>query len=192
MGINFKRLKSDIDVDALNAALIEHKDLWDQFTQRQDLEGSPHSETKTIFVRWCANQSVDAAFNEIPAINYPAFTDLPAVWPLIKKIEEAVGSKSLGRVLIVKMVGNSKIDRHADEGAYSDHYERFHLVLESNGEVYFSVDGVDGVVEYVNMKKGELWWFNHKQPHWVYNYSNEDRIHLILDCVAPRYRTERV
>ncbi len=172
--------------------LEKQPEIWGEITDRQTTPGSPHSDTKSIFLRWCASKDIPAVFTEIPAIDYPAMDKLMEVWPLLHEIENLVGSKQLGRVMIVKLEAGGMIDAHVDEGAYADHYERFHLPLQSNKDNCFFVESDDGTGgEFATMLPGELWWFNHKKRHWASNLGDQPRIHLIIDAVAPKYRRER-
>lgn len=186
---NFQRLTTDLPVSALNAALLRHSNLWSEITARQEYEGSAHRHTQTIFLRWCEGQTIEAAFSEIRAIDYPACNKLPESFELAQMALRKIGTdspKDLGRILITSLNPHGIISPHIDEGAYADHYERFHLVLESEpGNLFFCGD------EVAQMKPGELWWFNHKKTHTVYNGSDRARVHMIIDCVAPDFRRER-
>lgn len=185
--INFRTVASQIDVSKLVSQLDSKPALFNAVTDRQDYEGSAHKDTRAIFLRWCKGLSLVSAFTEIPAFNFPAMGELTEAHELINKITSEVGARELGRILIVSLRPGGVITPHADEGAYADHYERFHIVLKSEpGNIFYCGD------ESVEMKTGELWWFNHKENHRVVNHSNAERIHMIVDCVAPNYRRERI
>lgn len=189
---NFALLKSGVDVSPLLAALERKKNLFDEITARQTTPGSPHRYTRAIFLRWAKSQTIDAAFTEIEAIDYPALEELPEARPLIIEILKNAESRELGRVLIVELQPGGYIERHSDEGDVADHYERFHLPLFSEeGNWFFShIHGTESR-EAVHMKPGEIWWFNHKSDHELENRSHTPRLHLIVDCVAPAFRRER-
>ena len=188
---NFKLIKAGADVTPLLSALDREQHLFDQITARQNAPGSPHADTKAIFLRWAKSQTIEAAFTEIPAIEYPALEALPEARALIAEVVQAVGAKELGRVLITALKPGGKITRHADEGMVADHYERFHVALQSDDHNLFFSYRPDGTGEVVHMKAGQIWWFNHKRDHELSNASDRVRIHLIVDCVAPEYRKER-
>lgn len=190
--MNFKRLKTGLDCDRLLGVLLRHWSMFGDITARQTTPGSPHVDTETIFLRWCESQTVDAAFTEIPAVDYPAMKVFgEVVNPLVGELMAEVGSNELGRVLLVNLKPGGVITRHADEGAYADYYERFHVCLTSDeGNIFMSETEAE-CGEFVHMKSGELWWFNHKQPHWAMNHSKSPRLHLIVDCVAPYWHRER-
>lgn len=188
---NFKLIKAGADVAPLLQALEREAHLFDQITARQTTPGTPHTDTKAIFIRWAKSQTVEAAFSEIPAVDYPARASLPEVLPLIEEVLKSVGSTEIGRVLITTLKPGGKISRHADEGMVADHYERFHVSLQSDDHNLFYSYRPDGRGEVVHMKPGQIWWFNHKREHELDNTSDRPRIHMIVDCVAPAYRKER-
>lgn len=192
---HFKRIANGIDVSHAVEDIRRHPELWRQITDRQNYAGSSHKDTETIFLRWCAGQSLVAAFTEIPAIDYPALGFLPKVFLLVYealKLVKADRPERIGRVIIARLKPGGFITPHIDEGAYADHYERFHVSLESDGgNAFMAGDPSTGCGEFVHMRPGELWWFNHKTSHWVANGSDTPRTHLIIDAVAPKYRRER-
>lgn len=188
---NFVLLKTGVDVSALLSALDAKPHLLDQITGRQTTAGSPHRYTEAIFLRWCEAQTVEAAFTDIEAIDYPALAELPEARPLIAEVLDRVGGKKLGRVLITNLHPGGVIDPHADEGAVADYYERFHVVLQSDecNRFYSKIGPCE--FESVHMKPGEIYFFNHKRVHKLVNASDRPRLHLIVDCVAPSFRRER-
>lgn len=188
----FKRIQSGISTRFLSRAIDYDPYIWDEITERQTTPGSPHYDTHTIFVRWCRKMTIEAVFTDLEAIDYPAKKRLPYIDYLINHVMDAVGSTELGRVIITSLKPGGVIAPHVDEGAYADHYERFHLVLKSEFGNRFEVLNNSQHGEFVWMKQDELWWFDHKKEHAAKNMSNEERIHMIVDCVAPKYRTERI
>lgn len=187
---NFQRLASGLNVKPLLEAISRQPDLWKQFLARQLTPGSPHADTETIFLSWSKEQTVDACFNDLVPWPYPAAEDLPEAKSLIAKLMDLCAAKEIGRVIIAKLSPGGMITPHTDEGAYADYFERFHMCLDSEpGNVFFCGDEEFG--EYVYMKPGEVWWFNHKERHWVANHSYVPRVHMIIDAVAPAFRRER-
>lgn len=190
--IDFKRIDDvAFDPSDLLVAVEKNPDLWKQVTNRQLYPGTAHADTETIFLRWCESQNVDAAFNDLEAIDYPALQLLPEVKPLFQQLGAAVKGEVLGRIILVNLIPGGYIRPHVDEGAYADHYERFHMSLQSDLGNMFFVGKPDYFGEFVHMKPGEAWWFNHKKTHWLANMSDRPRLHLIVDMVAPLYRRER-
>lgn len=187
---NFQRLASGLNVKPLLEAISRQPDLWKQFVARQMTPGSPHKDTECIFLSWSEEQTVEACFTDLVPFPYPASEALPEANRLIETVLDLSMANKLGRVIIAKLNPGGFITPHADEGAYADYFERFHVCLESDpGNTFFC--GQEDHGEYVHMRPGELWWFNHKEKHFVSNNSAAPRIHLIVDCVAPEYRRDR-
>jgi Aspartyl/Asparaginyl beta-hydroxylase len=182
---HFQKLASGLAVFPLLSAIDAQPKLFKEISGRQDYQGSAHQDTKSIFLRWCKDLGVSSAFTEIPAFDYPAMGKLPEAQELIQFAIRAAGGQKLGRVLIVSLRPGGVITPHADEGAYADHYERFHIVLKSESVIFKCAD------EWVEMEPGDLYWFNHKEQHEVASYSKEPRVHMIIDMVAPKFRRER-
>lgn len=189
---HFKKLASGLLVGDLLRGLILQPELWKQVTDRQDYAGSAHKDTETVFLRWCPGRTIESAFTEIEAVDYPAAAALPGAEGLVNFALMEAGAEKLGRVIVARLRPGGFITPHVDEGAYADHYERFHISLESeSGNTFMVGDDQTDCGEFVHMRPGELWWFNHKMTHWVANRSERPRTHLIIDAVAPRYRRER-
>ena len=162
---HFLRLATGLDVSKLMGELDAQPQLFDEITGRQDYPGSAHKDTKCVFLRWCKGLDVTSAFTEIPAFDFPAMGKLPAAHELINYSIHRANAQQLGRVLIAKLRPGGVITPHADEGAYADFYERFHVVLKSeDGNIFRCED------ETVEMKTGDLWCFNHKSEH-EFNYN---------------------
>ncbi len=155
--------------------------MFDDFTLRQTTSGSPHHATRCIVLRApAAPLSTDVVFNCIESVDIGANIDrLPAVQSLCAEACRLLRVKELGRVMLVELPAGGRIDRHADEGAYAAHYDRFHLVLTSaHGNTFTNGD------ETIYMQPGELWKFNHHIEHEVANNSTAPRVHLIIDAVT--------
>lgn len=166
------------------AAAIEEQaacQLWDVFTARQDTPGSPHHDTRTIVLRApaAAELTNDVIFNTLESEDTGAIGHLPAVVDLCRAACERLGVKELGRVMLVELAPGGYVDRHFDDGAYAAHYDRFHLVLQSDvGNTFTCGD------ETIHMQPGQLWKFDHRTEHEVRNASARPRIHLIIDATV--------
>jgi hypothetical protein len=171
-----------LDPAPLMAAIDAQPGIWRAITQRQEYPGTAHADTETIFLRGPIPGCSDV-FNDIRCVDYGVFLDMlaPRVHALLRRLLDSVdGYDEIGRAMIVKLKSGGHIMPHVDEGRYADFYDRFHLVMR--GACRFRV--ADAVFSY---PPGVVFWFNHKLEHEVWN-SGEDRVHLILDVVAPAYR----
>lgn len=82
-------------------------------------------------------------------------------------------------IRLLRLAPGSNIKEHRDRGAgYPFGNFRVHIVIRTHPDVSFIVAG-----EKVPMKTGECWYADFDQPHSVVNNSNEDRVHLIIDCI---------
>lgn len=166
--------------------LDAHPDLWGQITARQDFPGSDHKDTETIYLRGPAKLDVPSDYMAVGnAVDYLGnLGELPACADLLRHALETVGASELGYVMIVKLKAGGYVTPHIDEGPYSDHFTRFHLVLSTNAACVFHVEQEDQ-----HMQAGELWQFDHKSTHHFVNNGDTDRIHIIFDAVpAPALR----
>ena len=162
------------------AAEAEHCGMWDEFTARQDTPGSAHHATRCIVLRGPDTENLDkeAVFGCLESVDLPTIERLPAVRELCRLACQLLRVRTLGRVMMVELPASAAIDRHRDEGAYAEHFDRFHLPLVSEpGNVFTCGD------ETIHMAPGELWQFNHRIEHEVANNSSAPRIHLIIDAV---------
>lgn len=197
MQSSFIKIAENIDVKPLVEELNSKPALWGEITERQFAPGSPHRDTQSIFIRGPKERTLDAIFNAIETVDYPACFKIESLDNIMTSFCKLVEPKSIGRILIVNLFAGGMIQPHADEGAYADHYDRFHLSLQSEaGNLFYSTHVKDerGLCvhgEMVHMRAGELYCFNHKREHWLHNQSALGRIHLIIDAVAPKYRYER-
>jgi hypothetical protein len=142
-------------------------------------------------LRWAAANTFASIRDSLSCETLPFFAHLAEAHPLLERALAKVGATELGRVFIVKLKPGGRVYPHSDVGTYADHFERFHLCLKAGPGFEYSVQHPTGPVESANMRAGELWWFNHKRTHWAYNGDAEERITIILDCVAPAFKRKR-
>lgn len=187
-GESFRLVASGIEVGPLLERLRGDPDLWLAEHGRQNYAGSAHRESQAIVLRWCKEKTVQAAFTEIEAVDCPAAEKLmPQAGAAFDAALDAVGEVEYpGRAMITRLKPWGRVYPHSDEGAYAEHYDRFHLCLAADEGSVFRVGA-----ESFTAKPGELWWFNHKREHSVENNGKADRVHLIIDAVAPAYRALR-
>lgn len=143
---------------------------WEEWTYKQDTF-EVHSHTKNLSI--IKNEE----YNETPGSktkNYILIKkDLENIESLIKN---SYGDGIILSTEIVNLPAGKKVDRHVDEGYSLETNPRIHLVLQTNDNVIFKVDGEDK-----NMKLGEMWEINNTKLHSVENNGDIDRIHMIID-----------
>jgi Aspartyl/Asparaginyl beta-hydroxylase len=193
-----KLLSNDFEITDFLNKLDSMPELWRENTWRQDyvveLERpiSPQKDTEAVMFRWAPQNTIESVRDSLSIVNHPNLDLIPEVLPIIQKCMNLAGSIECGRVFIAKLKPGGVVIPHSDYGMYSDHFERFHLVLSSDLGNRFYVEDTQGNMTGAFMKPGEFFWFNHKENHWAVNDSQRPRMHLIIDMVSPKYRRERV
>lgn len=177
----FKLHQHGLDTQPLLDALAANPELWGEITVRQDYPGSAHHDTQCIFLRGPAEFTPHEYQGTLDAHDFPALDVLRhPVEQLLKPVLESLGATELGYVLVVALKPGGVITEHTDEGAYAEHYSRFHIALTQSRWASLRVGGY-----FQNFAQGELWEFNHRVPHSGDNFGPEPRIHLIFDAVIP-------
>ncbi len=189
MSHKFALIAEWLEVQPLLMKVLEHEQLWAERTERQNYPGSAHKQTETIYLRWAVDESVYGGFYCLESMDHAETVVhfAPAIFDLVPRVLTTINPhwNDLGRVILTRMKPGAVITEHIDEGPYADKYDRFHVCL--SGVSNFIVDGQRQI-----MRQGDLWWFNHKLPHRVENFDTAgDRVHLIIDLVAPAYRAMR-
>lgn len=186
---NCKRIATGLDVQPFLAALTEHREMWSEITIRQDYPDSAHHDTECIFVRGPEEFTPEKFFMDLGSYDYATLEKLgETLTPLIKPLLlDVLRITELGRVLIVNLKSTGSVDEHIDEGTYADHFARFHIVVTTNAWCFNTTGG-----EVAHWEQGECWWFDHKKPHSATNMGATDRIHIIIDAVAPDFPMPQV
>ncbi len=180
----FLKLQSDVDVTPLSALLDAHPELWDQQSRRKTAPGTPHAEMSDIWVRYNddarARETGDwSGFNDrhVP-VWYPAWDVLrPALEPLLHDMMARSCAWMLGGVLITRIRPGCVIEAHTDEGWHVDYYDKLYLSVRSaRGACFWSGD------ERITPAPGDLYRFDNRAEHGVFNDGEQERITLIV-CV---------
>lgn len=89
----------------------------------------------------------------------------------------------LTSVRLLKLCAGSEILEHRDHRLSAQHGEaRIHVPIVTNERVVFFLGG-----EPVPMAAGEAWYLDLELPHRVTNLSDEDRVHLVIDCIVDEW-----
>lgn len=83
----------------------------------------------------------------------------------------------MGGVLITRIPAGKQVYPHIDEGWHAGHYEKFAIQVKGNKEQAFCFNK-----ESLSPETGDVFWFRNDVPHWVTNFSEEERITLIC-CI---------
>lgn len=179
---NFLKIAEGVDVGPLLAGVAMRPHLWNQNTLRTAHAGTAHAQADDIWLRFNEirgdGQSV---VDDLQCVNYPALAELPWARPLIFGLMARMEGEQLGRCLITRLKPGACITPHEDQGAPATYYDRFHILLKNNpGSIFRAGD------EQVQMRAGEVWWFDNTKEHEVINHSNDDRLTLIVDIRTTR------
>lgn len=86
----------------------------------------------------------------------------------------------LESVRFLRLAAGAEIREHRDfKLSVDDGVARMHVPIKTNPDVDFMLGG-----KRVAMLEGEVWYLNFNLPHSVRNKGNEDRVHLVIDCIA--------
>ena len=82
-------------------------------------------------------------------------------------------------IRLLSLSPNSYIKEHRDDSAgYENGFFRIHIPIQTNDKVIFTVNKKN-----LPMCEGECWYANFNRPHFVSNEGENDRIHLVIDCL---------
>ena len=199
MNRNFELIGKEMNFNAVKQEITEHEERFNDFLDRQNFEGSPFKDTRCIPCRMTFEDDVDPSWSpeeileyrktkgvtNINAIDCPIYESFPAVYHEVMKIAGFMQAEQLGRVIIAELKPGGHILPHYDYGAYHDFYDRLHLVISGKG-CHFRVGR-----EIVKMLPGEIWLFNNRAQHEVWNDSDEARYHVVIDLKLKGSRVAR-
>ena len=158
--------------------IMEQTDKFNAIKLRQHIPGSPHIQTRSIYLRGIDPKMAtqEAWQNSLAAEATPEQEHFPKTFSICKQLMSLVGGVRLGAVMIVELPPGAVIHPHADEGLRAGYYQRFHVML--SGEHIWLNPGIGRT----HMKAGEIWWVDNNVEHAVKNPSStEYRWVLIVD-----------
>lgn len=166
-----------LDTFAFLASLYARREAFNDETRRQLYPGSPHRDTRAIFLRGPEQPTPARWFEDVPHVDYPALADWPEATAVLAEIGWHLPFGAvLGKAMIVELKSEGAIAWHTDEGPYAERYERFHLPLTTNPEAFLLSGG-----EQVHVPVGLLIRFDNRVLHSAVNGGRTPRIHLIVD-----------
>lgn len=135
-------------------------DIWVRYNDYNNFNGSLEEFNKEHISTW-----------------YPEAYKLPSVIDLCYQVMYVVGGSALGGVLITKIPPGGSVEPHIDTGWHASYYEKFAVQLKGNDFQAFHFEGYSLVTH-----PGDVYTFDNSRTHWVTNYSDEDRMTLII-CI---------
>lgn len=176
------------DVNPLMLNIKRHPELWREDTYLRDYPQGPFGEIESIMLRFPEKRVFEqeeelekykrgeSQFDQHESIDYPAFGVLTEARPIVFGLMALVQGERLGRVMINKIAPGGRIYPHEDSPEHTAYYTRFHVVLQSAPGCYIRAGD-----EQMDMKAGDVFWFNNKLNHEVVNNSACDRISMVID-----------
>ncbi len=177
--VSFARLPCELDLALLQAEveLLLHQP-WVDHVNKKDYQGG-----WDVLPLRCQLQHVNAH----PVLqgfaiatgdeweNLPVLEQCPAIQSIFHQLQCPIKAARL-----MRLKAGAEIKPHRDECLSIEFGEaRVHVPIHTSAAVSFIVDK-----KLIPMRAGELWYFNANQVHEVYNRGSEDRINLVIDCVA--------
>jgi len=180
---NFQQLAVVDSVPLLNQ-ILRQPQLWQADTYLRDYPQGPFGDVETIFLRFppASVTELEQSFkDQHECVWMDGWLHLPAAHEIVFALMSKVQGERLGRVMINKIKAGGHIYPHADTPVHAQYWDRYHVVIKSSPDCSFRCG-----YEEVNMSTGSVWWFQNAIEHEVWNRSDEDRIHLIVDIRTQR------
>lgn len=115
--------------------------------------------------------------------NLPVLERCPVIVSIFNQLQCPIRAARL-----MRLKAGAEIKPHRDRGLSVEFGEaRLHVPIHTSANVSFIVDN-----QTIPMRAGELWYFNADQIHEVYNRGDEDRINLVIDCIANEWLCEQI
>lgn len=172
-GVGALRIPMDFDPGPLQAELRALSDAdWRPHPNTQDYAGA----WRSLSLRSLSGREGDAGTHSDRAGDYhdtPALARSPALRALLEALPAKVGCARL-----LSLSAGARIHEHRDPG--TDLWSgtvRLHVPIKTDARVRFTVDGRP-----LSLAAGECWYLNADHPHAVHNGSDQERVHLVIDC----------
>jgi len=185
---HFHKITGGLNVAPILAQLDAAPDLWGAHRARLDAPDSPHATSADIWVRYNDIRPFQAGARPWSEINnphipiwYPAWYRVPALRAPVMSIMALSQAEMLGGVLITRVPAGGRIAPHIDTGWHVETYSKFYVCLKGAPGAEMLCE-VDGEVEAMCPKPGDLHLFDNRKMHWVENRSDHERMTLIV-CV---------
>ena len=183
--MNMRFIRNVPGIPPLIEELAEYADLWNFYNFRTKGYGdSPHRDVSDIWLRYrdWSELNMDAMrdFGNTPTADYTHWYATAHLMPSIKQmIENIAVTENLlefGACLITKIPPGKCVFPHSDNDYHATHFkDKYLLLLQSEPGQTFNYEN-----ETHTGKTGDLFHFNNNVTHWVNNYSDDDRISLII------------
>ena len=99
----------------------------------------------------------------------------PHIQPILDLLKQYYEYKQYA-IFITRLAPKAMINPHPDTGNFLELCNRIHVPLKTNPDVKYLIDKNSYYWE-----RGKIYEFDNTRVHGVYNNSDEDRIHLIIN-----------
>ena len=166
---NFINVMDVTDVKLFLSSFMNND--WDKYKYEQETF-DVHNETQTISLIY------DEEFHkELAKRRECQAVFVPFLGVIEKKLLAIHQTGFIVRAILVKLPAGSSIKLRQDSGKFLENTYRYHLPIQTNKDVIFTVGG-----ESKNLEEGFIWEIkNSDKINLVKNDGATDRIHLIID-----------
>jgi mannose-6-phosphate isomerase-like protein (cupin superfamily) len=180
-GQRFCRLATGIDATAIRNELEANREAWLEEKQTA-LTMRTRASTMNILLREISHLPNQDRYAALRTESRPVSPRFPTAIAMAERLAQLCGG-TMGKTRLAALKPGAEIPAHADWGLYHELTERIHLVIRNHGGTYFTCG--DSTVE---MRDGEVWWFDNLTRHHVINTGSLWRTHLIVDLEGHAYR----
>jgi len=173
---NFKCHRKSVDIYPVLFEIRNNQAAWAAQTGRQS-RVAVQAQTNAIPLRGLRRSKIRGRRRR--DVHESRYTSLAGRFPNTVALLESLASDlggHLGRAKFARLPPGARVLPHVDRGEYYAFRDRYHLVVDSDGESVLTAGD-----EEVRMHTGELWWFDNKKIHSAWNRSDRHRIHLVFD-----------
>ena len=173
-------LLGNVDVLPLRLQIERHPELWNQHTGRTEQAEGAHTQISDIWLRWrpkeelLAPENYNEKFAELTW--YPGIAALPAARDILMQIMGRVQGTALGGALITRIPCGAQVKPHSDAASWHANYYglKVYTVIAANPNAVNWCEGESFVP-----KVGDVFSFDNKKAHAVYNEGADDRMTMM-------------
>jgi len=181
----FSKIHSGINVEAAQIELYGNRHLFGEFNARK-ISGPVHAQMDDIWLRYGDIKTMvqTGDYSKI-AEEHDAIwlQDLPECKKICFEVMKIVNGERLGGVLITRLPSGGEILPHKDlYGWHPNYYDKVYVPIENEKGAVFGFDYGD-----IDPDIGDAWMFDNSFKHWVVNFSNKERIAMIICVKQEKY-----
>ena len=167
----------NIDISKIRKKIIDYDDWENRYTETRNQRYVIHKDTSVIPILYSGDM-----LNSAPSIISPKteYYDRYYDSEFFSKLDDILLKFYSGgyavRIVLALLYRGGEIGLHTDDAKSLVTNKRIHIPIITNNNVFFEIDGIRR-----NIKEGEIVEINNQGKHGVFNQSEFDRVHLIVD-----------